>query len=594
MLVVLGFSLFFLHGPVMRLQNAIKEKAEFQRVEREKIKRFHNYTAYAFYGFRLLLTPPEIIAFLDSENADGVLSNIDGGAKLELYRSLFGRSLFKKGGLGFFNILSMLLALIVLLYGYESVENQIYRHILNKRKYLGALFASRALMMAFALAFLAGTGYFYAFTYGVAANVPSFASFLGILFLVLLLFYSIGMLIGTLLRGKRLLASIMIFLVWFFFVFVLPQMVDEFTAKKGDQIAPGFHIEMKKLKVLMDFERQSLEISNRYKDLSKRKAAEANMMRRYTQKEYKVIEQTENATLHAVEKVIDYNHFISMFIPSTFFQKVSEEATGMGYYGMVDFFRKINEVKSGFLHFYVEHKIKGNYKKPIESFIKADENIIQGQSRLPRYFLLGFGLTLFYTMLVFCLSYWFYHSRSGSCPAMVPKFEFPPGENTRFLVCKTENIRRQIFQHYRLQPDTVCIEKINPADFRNGLKPVDLIKHLARLAGVPMETVLKNLDLLGMKKIPKKLTDKDIKRIYVAIMTAGEYKDIVLDDFLLEESQELEKDVFRLLGNLTLEGKRAIYLSIKIYSSAGNLNDDFQLEEDYSAEDMHFSEIMVR
>jgi hypothetical protein len=108
--------------------------------------------------------------------------------------------------------------------------------------------------------------------------------------------------------------------------------------------------------------------------------------------------------LRGVEKVISGHERQSVLFPTTFYQFLTGEASGKGYYGYLEFMDYIMKLRNRFMQFYLKKRYESN-DAAVESFVKNDENIFRARSRLPKTFWLGLLIMIFYAAVFFILAY---------------------------------------------------------------------------------------------------------------------------------------------------------------------------------------------
>ena len=197
------------------------------------------------------------------------------------------------------------------------------------------------------------------------------------------------------------------------------------------------------------------------------------------------------------------------------------------------------------------------------------------RSHLPFNFWLGVFLTPFYTVLILFFSIRILKKRLKIPEAKTVYTIEQEKDNPLFVLCKNETIKEDIFNFYQRQ-GACCLEKIETSDFKfNGVKAHELLKHLSVLRGIDEQKALENLKQMGIRDLRGlPVCHEVIYKIYAAVSTAADSSDlIVLNDFLKNESRELEKDMFNLLLFLEKNGKKIIYLSNQMWNTSKTFED---------------------
>jgi hypothetical protein len=113
----------------------------------------------------------------------------------------------------------------------------------------------------------------------------------------------------------------------------------------------------------------------------------------------------ETKYLREVERVIAGHERQSVLFPTTYYQFVTGEVSGKGYYGYLDFMNYIMELRNRFIQFYLSRRYE-EPEPPVESFVKNDDNIFRSRSRLPGSFRFGILATALYGVALFILAFW--------------------------------------------------------------------------------------------------------------------------------------------------------------------------------------------
>lgn len=578
-LLLLVFSVYLLQSAIVGRKDFLKDSKKFQRTEQKKIELVHNYTAYGYMGFRVLFIPPDINVFFDSTSMDKKMATVYSGPHLDFYNIHHGKQLFSNKehkNVSFSNIVIMFLTAFCLFYGWESFSKPDLNKFLSK---LVAGNGSRFLLILIIVLFFSAVGLFGLLINGFKIDLSIFLIYSFLVYSVCLFFYSIGT-VASLIKSKSV-VIIILAVVWFISILFLPSVIGHVTAKHADNINSLFDLEILKIKILADFERKALKISNRYEQRSGRKEVEARLMRESLNNEYKQIENEEISIINQMKSVQRFNDSFASFFPTGFFYFTVDEISGNGYKSHIKYFEYAIKLKAGFLEFYVDEKIKNNYG-PVQSFIKDNGNLFLSKSRLPGYFIQGIALTLFYTAVLFLIGVMVHSKklRSGQVEGKRYKIEFPKGKNSVFVLCENDQAKREIVRYYEQQKNAACLEKVTTADFRIDLKPWGMVKHFCRILGVEEKKVIEYLEIIGIEDVKrlKKLSHETILKIYVAVKTAAASEYIVLNDFLKGVSREFEKQMFQLLEHLKMNGVKVIFLSCEMFETVENFMEKMKFD----------------
>ena len=410
-------SLYFVQIGLNNYTNIIGNKKEFQDIERLKVKQYVNYNQYGSYGFRVLFIPsPLSIYFVNSTTISGLTANVDVGERLYIYNSYKGRTLFadKEGGFKDYSGIMLLLGgLLVLYLGYESLIHRDYLRFMYGFMDYKRIFFSTVLSRVFIiiLFFLlnAGISLILLEINGIqfiGDEYARFFTFLVTLVLVLVFFFALGTISGSLKSGFA--GFVMAIVSWFVLVFLFPGIVNSVTSRKADSLVSNCKLELQKLKSLMDFEKWAQEeLGPTTEDNidAVRKSVEG-----FLEKGFKKIQALEERLRDEMEDNISSFEFLSSLFPSTFYLSAGNEISSKGYENFIIFFDYLRELKKKFSRFHLDHRFYSeepfDAPQAVESFIKGDENLFNAKSRTPRGFTRGVLLTLVYIIGLFIVSYY--------------------------------------------------------------------------------------------------------------------------------------------------------------------------------------------
>jgi hypothetical protein len=404
-------SLYFVQTGINHYKEIIENKDKFQDIERLKVNQYINYGQYGSYGFRILFMPsPLSIYFFNSCTISELTSNVDSGERLNIYNSFKGRTLFaeKAGGFKDFSGIMLLLgSLLVLYFGYEALIYKDYLRFMSGfidyKKLFTSIILSRVLV--FILFFLLITGISLVL---LKINAVKFSNheylqlavYMGTLVLMLIFFFALGTIAGAF--KSRFAGFVLVIISWFVFVFLIPGVVGAINSQKADNIISDYHLELEKLKILMDFEKRALEevgITSQDNIKEVREYIES-----FWNNQFNAIWAFEKKMEKEMEKNIRRFQRLSFLFPSTFYLASTNEISSKGYENFITFFRYIQTLKKDFVRFFINKRYYSNYSE-VESFVKENENLFDARSRLPKGFFNGIQLTLLYIVVLFVISY---------------------------------------------------------------------------------------------------------------------------------------------------------------------------------------------
>jgi hypothetical protein len=235
--------------------------------------------------------------------------------------------------------------------------------------------------------------------------------YLGVLSLMLFFFFILGTITG--LMKSRFAGFVMVVISWFVLVFLVPGVVNAVISRKADNIVSNYHLELEKLKKIMDFEKRALAEVGPSKNWRNNPNASREFMESFWNKDFKELQAFEKRLENEMVGNIRRFQILSFFSPSTFFLSIGDEISSKGYENFILFFDYIQKLKEKFVRFYLDKKYHSNSSPSgntptnirIESFIKGHENLFYAKSRLPKDFFRGLGLTLGYITMLLVISY---------------------------------------------------------------------------------------------------------------------------------------------------------------------------------------------
>ena len=414
--ILLLLSLYFVQIGIDDYERIIANKERFQDIERLKVNQYFTYAQYGAYGFRLMFIPsPLSIFFNNSSVISELTSNVDAGEKLNIYNSFKGRALFaeKSGGFKDFSGVVLLLgSLLVLYFGYELMIYRDYLRfmagVVSPEKLFAAMTVSRISVFILFFLFTAGMSVLLMRLNDIALSSFEwlhFLAYLGVLILVLIIFFFLGTIAGTF--HSRFTGLVMLGASWFVLVFLVPGIVGAVTSRKADNIVSNYHLELEKLQAMMGFEKRAIRQEG-YLDESHKKS-EQELVESYWRYEFKNIQALEKNMEEKMYENIRHFQTLSFHFPTTFYLSTAHEVNSKGYENFIRFFKYIQQLKKRFVRFYLDKRYYSNASESnageVESFIHADENLFYAESGFPRSFFTGVIVTVLYIVGLALLSY---------------------------------------------------------------------------------------------------------------------------------------------------------------------------------------------
>jgi hypothetical protein len=581
---------------VHKYQSFLEDSKKFQESEREKVSTYQRYDQYGGYGIRLLSIPPSI-GIIYNGSFKTILANVNTGERLMIATPLKGKGFFKKDNsyVDIVGIILIFFSLFGLVTGYKTTKNKDYISIFSQRRSPGKgffiLIFSRAVIINLLSLLLISISFLVPLVKSLNLFEGYFLYFALTVVGLITFFFSIGAVVGA---CKKWGTSIILGLLFFLLVFMVPWMIEKKNSDSASDIQSLYDFEKETLSVLMKVEKE-LKLKFGTLPVGEEPAKELmNAIELALNNEFKKLVQYENKRKNEIYNKIIQNQKIAALIPVSFFKTTVEEITGSGGNNLISFYNYCQKRKLEFLSFYIKKRYIEK-ASVIESFVKKNENIYHAKSSLPTCFWFGIGLTLFYTVGLLFLSYRI-HKKNQKIQEPKKAYQIEKEkDNPLFVLCENKENKEDIFNYYQGQKESVCLEKINTSDFQfNGFKAKELLKHLSGLSGVDEQKALENLTHMGIKDLSAlPVCHEIILKIYVAVKTAADFEWIVMDNFLKNESRELQKYFFNLLLFLEKSGKKIIYLSCDMKQSANSFDDNIKVD-DFKAFPMDLNNTSVR
>lgn len=605
----MGFllCLFFVNEGIGDYKNLENNILEFQEIENVKVSKYVYMRQYGSFGFRLLFCPsPLSVFFTNSGVGSEITSQVDSGEMLKIYNSFKGKNLFleKSGHLkDFSGIILLFGSLLALYFGFSSFRHLDFIKMVSGfcgyKPVFFSILAARILLLVLALIVLTGFGWLLLVLNSISLSgieLQYLINFLIVAVSLLVFFFLLGTVVSSL-RSKSL-ALISMVSLWFLLVFLIPGVIGKLVSKRAENITLNYQLEMKKLSVLMKFEKIALEKEGRVEVQEDISPNEKALTESYWDNEFRQIEILERGMIEEMNDNVKFYHSLSSLLPSTFYISMSNEFSSRGYKNFIGFYRYIQRLKKEFVRFYLDRLYSEKYDK-VENFIKKDENIYHSSSHLPYFARRGAFLTLAFIMLLFVLSYVGFRKALFRC--IRPKAKELPRHFSRLetfklqvkkgesytLLSNDELIKEQLYVIFSgvligMPEWENMVEKVNlveegdsppqgfvfigkmeewPADIKVG----DFLFLLKRLAGNNSSSAEEISILMGIDTIKGKyfgsIDESEKRKAVFAGARLKESNFYIFDDFArgmpLEFLIEFRKNLRRLKEN----GDRILYLS---------------------------------
>lgn len=402
LMVFLLVALAFVQNNISDYKNSLVQVDSFKDFENKKVEQFFNYRIYSTYGFRMMFLPAPLSILCNNSVIDSdLVAFADGGERLNFYKPFSGKKSFelKKNVFSDFSwIIRIIASIIALLYGSISLSNMENSRFLasftSKKKLFWGIYIARAIWVFMILLLIMGCSLLLVWFNGLTIHIDGYmlTSFL-ITFLVLVFFFSVGFASGI---GRPKLAGYEIaILIWLFFILIFPITLAVIINNKAEKMTPVNDIELAKLKVYSDWEKEWIKEEGTRKIGDKVTEKVKDYMIHYKENELKKLQKLEDKLIDQMEKNARFSQFLSGLFPTTYYQSVNNEISSRGYNELIKFNRYAQKLKIDFVNMVIDKEYFTGYST-VDVFNKNDGNIYKAHPGLPAYFFLGFIMTLLY------------------------------------------------------------------------------------------------------------------------------------------------------------------------------------------------------
>jgi len=411
---LLILSIYYISIGISEYIGFLNKKENFIAYEKQKIKQYRNYIQYGGYGFRVLYElSPVTVFFTNSTLFKDIESNIDTLEILKIYHSFKGKNLFaqKESFKDFSGILFLFGSLFMIYMGAQAIKSKEYlKFILNKLSLTKVFFSSifsRLFFLNLIFILLFAVVYFFTLIKAISLHIQDI-SFLLPFMLYMLLFLNFFFFIGNLIKilsNFRMVTYLWVFLFWVVSIFLIPEINRAYLFNESQKLPTNEKINMKKLKTLMDFEKRGVDMLLK----KKRSLTEIRTMNMKLAKEYKKNEFMLNVSRELMLKkrlrnLITYYEKRSLLFPSLYYSFASHEISGQGFYGYLDFYDYIINLRREFLEYYIQ-KVYIKRSQKIEPFVKNNENIFKAKNHLPETYMYGILIIVVYCIILIGIAY---------------------------------------------------------------------------------------------------------------------------------------------------------------------------------------------
>ncbi|MCP5104252.1 MAG: hypothetical protein GY950_12770, partial [bacterium] len=295
----------------------------------------------------------------------------------------------------------MLLGSLFVLYtGYESLRHKEYQKFLSSvagyRRIFFSVVSWRASFSIFFFFLVTGASLLLVRLNGIKIPGNEFRHLLVyvVVMVMMLLFFFVGGLVGGSLKS-RVTGVITVICLWFALVFFVPWLVQAIMLKSSESIRSNCRMELEKLMLLMNFEKEAYQKVGIFKSGKEAPAKVKELVEGYWQNEFKAILAVEESLKDELKRNIRRFETVSLFFPTTFYLLTNNSISSKGYGNFIAFYDYVQRLKQDFFRFYLDRKFYSDFSG-VESFVRKDENIYFAHSRLPGNILAGIAVMFFY------------------------------------------------------------------------------------------------------------------------------------------------------------------------------------------------------
>ncbi len=571
--VAVGMALFTL-GERPSCNESIKN-AEHVRalnhINLERAQTTKSYQDYSLYGIISCFLPSPVIMMFKSSGPTmmprGVVDSLE---RIDILYTAKG-DLAVASPLNYsFHAASIFLILCaagVLFLGVDLLQKRgLHRYLSSVTRFKpallwGHLVGARLLILNIYLLYIWGLFFGVLYICGFnfpAQDLPELAGLLLTAWIVLLVFFIAGVVIGSI--KNKLVVIIISITVYFVLVFLIPIIFGAVPQAFPPPVASNFKAKFDKVRTIEDFEADVKQKHGRlFEDFDLKDASK--LVEYYWSRIYPRVEAVDTELREQIQTKKDLYRLLCLAIPTTFYQLTCNEVGSNGHNAHDSFFGYLLELKKSFLRFWID-RVYYHDPKVVISFIKDDEHIFQSRSSLPKGWGYGLLINFTYCLLLLIGSYLRFKRIIAPPPKKERDYSKIVMELRRGEPCKLwlyeDDLKAQIFNTFsgriwstglggKISLSGRPLEESNgidfiyvpgPESFPSFLKVRHLLHFLARTLDIG-QTYVKRLekDMLGEKLLNKymfSLTVRERAGLIAKIYAWGESGFFIFDDFLRE------------------------------------------------------------
>lgn len=391
-----------------KYERNIVKTGEFSEFENKMFTNLKTYDQLSIQGARLKFVPTStMVLFHNHGMSDETIARINPVFTVNIYNNLKGKEISNNNYRGFWDyagIFFIVGSMYALFLGFEVPGNKEYLKFLStqlgSKKVILHLSISRCLLLVLTYGFMFGLHLLFIQMIGVEFSPADWTGifiYMSVSMVMLVFFLFLGVFWSFNRSPVKVFAAL--FLSWFLLIFILPGALNTFVWEGFDSKHSEYQNELKKLSHVTDFERWAKEKEG---DFNRNNVEGArNVIEDYTNNYYPLVSNLEHDFKVNLESTIRRESKLSIFFPTTYYSMVSSEVSSRGYENFLRFYNYAEEMQENFVYFWIDRVFYCDYTV-MAPFIQGDENVYQGESIVPVYFLPGMFIHGFYIFMI-CL-----------------------------------------------------------------------------------------------------------------------------------------------------------------------------------------------
>ncbi len=389
------------------------KEAKFMEIQDKYFLTIPNYTVYSIKGIStMFIASPVSVLYGNGIVPADLISKVDSVVCLNIFNNVKGKTL-APGNLNykidFSNTILLILTLLGLFYGYDSMQHREYfkfrTSLKSHKKIYLAVIGSKFVLFMLAFLVLYAVLVVQMKIYGIHLFTLDYAALLESLLttiLLLLIFFSSGVIIGAL-GLKSFLSAFFIFAAWFGLIFIIPAAINFIIENKMPDSIEDYQTELDKIDVVAQFEKS---FKDKHGEFSRSNMEVARQyIEEYWNVDYKEIEAREEKLRDRFAEAVDDYNLLSIFSPVNNYLLTCSEVSSRGYQNFLAYYRFNQELQKRFVRFYIDRTFY-NDPKVMVNFLDKEDPIYRAKSALPPYYHWRILVNALYCLILLLVSYY--------------------------------------------------------------------------------------------------------------------------------------------------------------------------------------------